>query len=255
VAFEETSLGGPARSFPTTRWSLILQARDPSSPTYQASINDLCRMYWKPVYASLRALRQFSNEEAKDLTQGFFIELLEGGMLDRFQADRGSFRRYLRGALRQFMLDRRDAAMAIKRGGGKNILSLDAKDFENVTPARGTTAEEVFDRQWAKEVLDRAVEDLREEMTESGKELHFRLFERYELHEPEVEGTTYARMAQEFGIKETDVTNHLFSCRSRLRELILTRIRDYADTESDVRAELAEIFTLLTGEKAPYGHA
>lgn len=242
---KETSIGGPVRSFPSTRWSMIVQARDPASPDYRESINELCLSYWKPVYAAVCASGRCTHEEAKDSTQDFFVEVIEGGMLERFQSERGSFRGYLKGALRTFLIDRYEAAGRLKRGGGRRILSLDESAFDGFEPARGATPEEEFDRQWARSVLDHAIEDLRAELFGAGKEAYFRLFERYEL---EGEETTYARMAADSGLAETDVANYLHHCRSRLREIVRDRVRDYVDREADVQTEMQHVFTLLAAE-------
>jgi RNA polymerase sigma-70 factor (ECF subfamily) len=243
VARFETSLGGEGRGFPSTRWSLIRAARDPRAPEYREAIDHLCRLYWKPVYAFIRATRPFTVEESKDVCQDFFVELMEGNMLGRYAPERGSFRGYLRGAIRLFLLERHQQASAQKRGGGRTILSMD----ESIDVPSGQGPEDAFDLQWARSAVDHALADLREELTRGGKELYYRVLDRYDLNPPAEGAPTYAALARELGLKETDVSNYLVHARSRLRALLTARIRDYVAEEAEVQPELARIFDLLTG--------
>ncbi len=244
-------MGGGARAFPSTRWSILHAAQDPESPAHREAIEHLCGLYWKPVYAYIRAVRHPTNEEAKDLTQDFFAELMIGGMLSRYRPDRGGFRRYLQGAIKLFLLEAHEKATALKRGGGRKILNLDDTDFHSMEGAgesKTQTPEDLFDLQWANSVLHHALQDLRDELVRTEKEVYYRVFDRYELNRPMDQPATYAPIAEEFGLKETDVANYLKFCRKRLRALILERIRDYVAGESELNSELAGILRLLTSK-------
>src|SRR5262245_5766993 len=122
---EETTIGAGARNFPSTQWSRVLELRERDRGTFRSALNDLCRLYWKPVYAHIRTSRPAGPDEAKDLAQEFFLELIEGELLKRATPERGSFRGYLKGAIRLFLLERHRAASALKRGGGRTALSID----------------------------------------------------------------------------------------------------------------------------------
>ncbi len=235
---DETTLGGTDRAFPATRWSIIRQAAGGSAADSRRALDELVRLYWKPVYAYLRATRTMSNDDAKDLTQEFLAAAIEGGFFARVPGDLASFRRYLRGALRLFLLEHRRDASAEKRGGGRAVVPLD----DDEAPAPGATPEEAFDAGWAHALLDQAVRDLRDELDRSGKSAHFGLFDRYDLNPPASGAPTYADLAREFGLKETDVTNHLRACRQRLRELIEKRVRDTLGPDGDAAAEIREVF-------------
>src|SRR3990172_2598491 len=159
-----TNIGGGQRAFPSTRWTMIRQARDSASPEYRRALNDLCTIYWKPVYAFIRSFRETGNEDAKDLTQEFLAQLAEGGLLTRFSPDRGSFRAYVRGALRLYLLEHRRDAATQKRGGGRKIVPLEDEEVRllDAVAAKGAeTPEQRFDRQWANAILDDAVAELR----------------------------------------------------------------------------------------------
>jgi RNA polymerase sigma-70 factor (ECF subfamily) len=242
---DDTQIGGTAAAFPSTHWSVLRDARDRGSPGYREAIAELCRRYWKPAYVYLRASRRMDNERAKDLTQQFLAEIVEGDFLSRFSPDHGSFRGYLRGALRLFLLEEHRDGAALKRGGGKAFLSIDREDLGGLAAsadASGADPETIFNRQWADDVLDEAVSALRDELKASGKELVYRVFDRYELNPPPEGAPSYAALSKEFAIKETDVSNFLTFCRKRLRELIVDRIRDYVTSEAEVASELLRLF-------------
>lgn len=240
---DRTSLGGSNAAFPPTRWSLLRQARGRGSPAGRRALDELCRLYWKPVYAYLRATRAMTNEDAKDLTQEFLLALLEGDFFDRVPEEI-AFRRYLRGALRLFLLEERRRGRARKRGGGLTHVRLDAGEvslIEKISIAPAASPEEAFDLEWARTLLDQAVLDLRAELAAEGKDIAYRAFERYDLKPPSRE-VTYADVARELGIRETDVANHLHACRRRLRELVERRVRDTVAGDVDVPAEISELF-------------
>jgi DNA-directed RNA polymerase specialized sigma24 family protein len=237
---DDTEMGGVPAVFPSTRWAMLRDARDRGSPGYREAMGDLCRVYWKPVYHYLRASRPMDNERAKDLTQQFMMDIVEGDFLSRFSPDHGSFRGYLRGALRLYLLEEHRDATALKRGGGRSFLSIDRED-PGADPLGGDP-EKIFDRRWADTVLDQAVAALRGELEASGKELSFRVFDRYELNPPPGGPPSYADLSRDYSLKETDVSNVLHACRKRLRELIVLRIRDYVSSEADVASEILRLF-------------
>jgi RNA polymerase sigma-70 factor (ECF subfamily) len=116
---DEAPLSG---RFTSTRWSMVLRARDPTAPGAAEALACLCRVYWYPLYAFIR--RQVgSHDEAQDLTQEFFVRVLEKPILDRVDPDRGRFRSFLRACCQHFLANHRDHARALKRGGGQQPLS------------------------------------------------------------------------------------------------------------------------------------
>jgi len=242
---DDTSASLSKAGFPSTSLSLLRKVRDGSTGTHRDAMEELCRRYWKPVYSYIRSFRRCEREEARDLTQEFFIEIFEGRLVERYLPSNGSFRGFIRGCLRVFVLHYRRKQGAEKRGGKVRLISIGDEELarlEGVAARKDATPEKLFDRQWASDVLDQAVEDLRRELVRAGKEVHFRVFERYGIRASDQESPTYAALARELGIKETDVSNHLTGCRKRLRELILDRIREYQDGEDEVAREFVQLF-------------
>jgi RNA polymerase sigma factor (sigma-70 family) len=250
VSQYDTSTGGPARPFPTTVWSDILAAGDPAHPAYRESLDRLFRMYWKPVYAFIRASWRKPNEDAKDLTQAFFTRLLEKMTISRMRPERGSFRGYLKIALNHFVIDaeRHDA---VRRPPG-TMFELDARPEELEPPAPGLTPEQAYDREWFRCLLAQAVDGLRVELVKDGKEGYWDAFRMYCLEpagapgaglladEPP-EGPTYSAVSRALRVSETEVRHYLAHSRGALRRLLRQRIRDYTMREEDVDPELAQI--------------
>ncbi|MCL4788713.1 MAG: sigma-70 family RNA polymerase sigma factor [Verrucomicrobia bacterium] len=157
--------------FRTTHWSVVLQAGKTDSPQTDAALAKLCQTYWHPVYCYLRRVGR-TPEDAKDLTQEFFLRLLEKEYLKDLDRETGKFRSFLLVVLKRFLANEWDRANRLKRGGGRQIISLDEHDTEQrylVEPVDDRTPEKVFDHRWAAALLEQVMTRLRTEMAESGK--------------------------------------------------------------------------------------
>lgn len=247
---QDTTIGGAARSFPTTAWSDVLAAGDAAHPERMERLNRLLSLYWKPVYVYIRVAWRKPVEDAKDLTQAFFAHILDAGTLARARAERGSFRSYLKASLKYFLINA-GRAEAVRRPE-KALVSLDARpeEFEQLGPAASDeTPETAYERQWFSGLMDASVNELRARLTRDGKALYFDVFNAYVL-EPEQSpgmaatgetqsGTpTYGGVATRFGLQESDVRNHLSACRRLLRTIMAEYVREYSDTEADAEREL-----------------
>lgn len=235
-----TEIGGEGRSFPSTRWSVIRDARDPTSPAYRQSLENLAAAYWKPVYAYFRRKWNKSNEEAKDLTQEFFAALCENGFLRRVSSEQGRFRSYVLKSLDNFVRLRYRHDHRQKRGGRAMRLSWDK--MEEFEPLAGDSPEEIFLREWARSVLDEALEDMKKEYGTGDLEWAFQLFLFRDIRPPKDADVSYEGLARRFGMSVTDVTNHLYRARKKLREKILNRVRDTVTSEEEAEGEMKELF-------------
>jgi hypothetical protein len=241
----DTSAGGVNSAFPTTRWSTILTAKDQTSPQGRTALEDLCSRYWKPVYAYIRSVRTCTNEEGKDLTQQFFTQIIERNLVGRFTPTEGTFRNYVRGAVRLFLREHHRKTTAIKRGGRLQRLSLDDPQgvpSDKLASPTQNSPDDLFDRLWADSVLDGAIQELQQELGRDGREDYFHIFDRYELNPSLQDPPTYAGLAREFQVKETDIITVLRHCRRRMRTLILEHIRDTVATEAEAASELFALF-------------
>lgn len=210
--------------------------------TRRRAFDALVAAYWKPVYKYLRLKWRVPEEDAEDLTQGFFVRALEKGFFDRFDPARARFRTYLRTCLDGYVANERQSARRLKRGGGAEHVSLDfaGAEAELVRQAvpEGGDMDEYFHREWVRSLFALAVEALRQRCLESGKAVPFALFERYDLDGPDaVRRPRYAELAQEMGIPETQVTNHLAWTRREFRRLVLETLEEVTGSEEEFRAE------------------
>ncbi|MCC7293277.1 MAG: sigma-70 family RNA polymerase sigma factor [Phycisphaerales bacterium] len=242
----DTDMGGGQARFPHTRLTAIASLRAGDAGARRRALESVIACYWKPVYKHLRIKWRASNEEAKDLTQGFFAHVLEKTILDHYDASRGSFRTFLRTCLDGFVINERKAAARQKRGGETFTVSLDFEDAESEVrrhdPASPVDPDETFNREWMRSLFSLSVERLRDELQSSGRDVQFQLFHRYDLCERRPDQKlTYDDLAREFGLPVTQVTNFLAAARRELRRITLETLRDLTGSEEEFREEAARL--------------
>lgn len=235
-----TELGGPRKDFPPTTANFQAQLRDPATLARMSVMETLATRYWKPVYHFLRMSYSKGNEEAKDLTQAFFVWLLERDLLLKFDPARSSFRTFLKGVLRNFAGNEHQALNRLKRGGGAGHVSIDVASAALERGDDETDPEKMFDRLWMKEVLLRAVEKVRAKCQATKRVVPFLVFQRYDLDVSD-RPPSYADLARDLGIKESDVRNHLHEIREKVRDEVKAEI-SADEGESDVSPELSRLF-------------
>jgi RNA polymerase sigma factor (sigma-70 family) len=258
---DSTQIGGEGGAFPSTSWTLLRAAADPSSADWQSRLGALLQAYWKPVYRTIRARWRKSNEDAKDLTQGFFALLMESNDFARVTREHGTFRSYLKTALDHFLIDETRKAEALKRGGAFDRIPLNVSDLEHALPDQDSLpAGEAFDREWVATLMAEAMKDLEGALRSEGREAYFRVFQRYYLQDansqsgpsrtPHKEGAgdgdapTQASVAAELGLEVYDVNNYLLYARRKLRLLLKERVSTYSASEQDALRE----FGFVLGE-------
>ncbi|MBZ5728541.1 MAG: sigma-70 family RNA polymerase sigma factor [Acidobacteriia bacterium] len=231
----DTAIGGPHDRFPSTRLSLLEAASAGALPN--DALGQVVALYWKPVYKYIRLKRHKDNEEAKDLTQSFFASALERDFFQRFDPQKASFRTYLRMALDRFTANEHAAGHRLKRGGEATITALDfaRAEAEAVAARPSDSPEELFQREWQRQLFALAVEDLRGHCARTGKQLQFQVFEEYDLAGGE--RPPYAELARRHGIAVTALNNHLAWSRRMLRELVVDRLRGVTSGERELREE------------------
>jgi RNA polymerase sigma factor (sigma-70 family) len=229
-------------AFPQTRFSVLLAVKSVDAAERSRALDAVAAAYWRPVHRHLRRRYRVYEEEAEDLTQGFFAAALEKGWLARFEPARGRFRSYLLACLDGYVSNERRARRRLKRGGGAALVPLESPDGEGgareLELPDGTDLEEEFQREWARSLFSLAIEALRARSEEKGRAVAFALFVRYDLEGADAEPRPrYADLAREFGLPVTQVTNHLHWARRELREAVLGRLRELTASEEEFRAE------------------
>src|ERR1700730_12738338 len=161
--------GVDAAAFVTTHWSVVLAAQGESELAREA-LEKLCRTYWWPLYGFVRRSGH-TPEEAQDLTQGFFALFLERRDLDAVRQEKGRLRSYLLVSLKNFLAKARRREMAVKRGEGKALVSLDdlqARERADLQPADTLSADRIYERRWALTLLEQVLTRLEEEYRVAG---------------------------------------------------------------------------------------
>ncbi|MBE0540500.1 MAG: sigma-70 family RNA polymerase sigma factor [Verrucomicrobia bacterium] len=234
-----------AQVFATTHWSVVLQAGQEETAAGFAALEKLCRTYWFPLFAFIRRLG-YAEADAKDLTQQFFGQLLARRDFQSVDARKGKFRTFLLAALRNFLANQRDHAQAVKRGGGRIIISLDSlapEEFQRWEPASDLSPDILFDQRWAVTLLAEAVQRLREEMEAHGKSAQFEALKSFLTQDPEA--GEYAAVATRLNSSSQTVAVTVHRLRQRYRELVRAEIARTVSSPLEVEEEMRELFAAL----------
>ena len=202
-----------------------------------AALNELCRVYWQPLYVYLRRSGHEA-QTAKDSVQGFLSHFLSKNGFERIGPADGRFRHFLLGALRNFLVSEARKQQAAKRGGDADIVPLDIEQAEEIFQVEATEScspEAAFDRQWAQTVWTQALRRLRQEQVLRGKERAFDALKPYLAEEAKC---GYAEVAACLGLSPSAVALGVHRLRRRLRELVLEELAQTVGTKSDLDDEL-----------------
>jgi RNA polymerase sigma-70 factor (ECF subfamily) len=240
----DTTIGEPSGRFPSTAQDILAGLRAPDGPQFRAALSTLCQRYWKPVYIYVRTAWTKSNEDAKDLTQAYFLWLLGSDCLEKFDPCRGTFRGYLKGTLRSFVGHQEEALRALKRGGGAHVLSLEGSPpalEEVIADPRSVDPEKNFESLWVVEVVRRSVDRIRERYFAQGKGNAFRVYEEYVLA-PSNPRPTYQELAHRYGLKEREVESCLETLRLEVRREIRAELAELTSHEESLEEEWNGLF-------------
>jgi RNA polymerase sigma factor (sigma-70 family) len=234
--------GGAA--FTTTHWSVVLEAQV-ESPAAQEALEKLCRTYWRPIFAFLRR-QGIPPEEAEDITQGFFAQLLERKSFDAVRKEKGRLRSYLLGALKYFLVDEQRRAMAIKRGKGQRLLPLEelrAGERIEMEPADPVTAEMIYERRWALTVLEQVLNRLKGEYATAGNAA---LFDSLKQLLPDEPGSpSQAEIAAQLAMTENALRQAFYRFRQRYQALLREEIAHTVATPGDIEDELRHLISVV----------
>jgi RNA polymerase sigma-70 factor (ECF subfamily) len=225
----ETTMGGSQRGFGQTAWTVILLARD------RKELGLLVDRYWKPCYFYIRR-KGHDVEDAKDLTQGFFSDLIERDALARVTKSKGKFRSFLLACLEHYLSNEYDRRKALKRGG--KILSLDFEGAEDLlTRAGEDTPERLYRRQWAVGLIERALLALKEEMGPR--------FDALREYITAGQPGTLKEVADRLGLTESNVKVIIHRSRRRYKDLLKEEVARTVERKVEVDDELQELFAAL----------
>ena len=244
------SMEAAPQVFATTHWSLVLAGAnaDIEEQKRRQALAELCRIYWRPAFSYI-CRRGYSPEDAQDLTQDFFVMILESDWLQRADESRGRFRSFLLKSLQNFLSHATERDRARKRGGGLTFISWDewtAKAASQMSiPAQVSDAlpERLFEWRWATTVVEKALQRLREECEARGR---LRLFETLSAYLTTERGeTSYASLAASLGIAETVVKKQLHNLRQRYRWLLREEVSQTLENPADIDDEIRHLCAAL----------
>jgi RNA polymerase sigma-70 factor (ECF subfamily) len=237
--------GRTSAQFATTHWSVVLAAGDGESPEAQKALEDLCRVYWYPLYASIRR-EGCSAADAEDLTQEFLARLLARGDLGRVDPAKGRFRSFLLACLRHFLSDQRDRARALKRGGGMRFVTFDAQGAEErycLEAGAALDPQTAFDREWGMTLLAKALSHLRQEYLEAGRE---RVYERLKAYaSATMDAAACAQAAAELGLTESATKGALQRLRQRYCDRIRIEVAQTVSSPSQIDDEIRYLIGII----------
>lgn len=227
--------------FPTTRWTLVLASGDEGSR--REALDWLCRHYWQPLYVFLRRLGH-DPASAQDLTQGFLAVFLQRRSMEGADPERGRFRSYLLGALRNYLADRRDHEGAAMRGGDTAFvpLSMDRVEESYLKTPANLSPESLYEREWALALIGRVLRLMRDEQESAGKVAVFDVLKDFLTADGD-----YSSAAKAVGISEGAARVAVHRLRRRYRELLTAEIAETVRDSNAVQSEIRHLIAVISG--------
>lgn len=226
--------------FPQTRHSILDRLKNPEPGHRQQAFAVLAGGYWRPVYKYLRLRWNLPAEDARDLTQEFFLAAWQGETFRSYSPAKARFRTFLRVCLDRMVINHRKAAGRLKRGGSSPVVALDTESAETelrLSPTAANDPEEFFYREWVRGLIAQAIDDLEKICAECGKSLQFQIFLEHDSVDS-ADRPGYRELAERHGIPVTQVTNHLNWARRRFRDEVKRLLRELTFSEEEFHAEL-----------------
>jgi RNA polymerase sigma-70 factor (ECF subfamily) len=245
-ASEPDPLRLDAGSFATTHWSVVLAAGQADSPNVADALEKLCGTYWYPLYVYVRRQGN-SPEDAQDLTQSFFARLLEKNYLAMADRDRGKFRTFLLGSLKNFLVNEWKRAGRLKRGGGLTFLSFDANAAEERyagEPIDETNPANDFERQWAVALIEQVFSILRGEYAAADQAPLFAALKVFVWGDKA--SASYAEIGHQLNLTEGTVKVAVHRLRQRFRELLRAEVAHTVARPEDIDSELRHLIAVLS---------
>jgi RNA polymerase sigma factor (sigma-70 family) len=231
--------------FVSTHWSVVLAAKNGETPHANEALEQLCRTYWPPLYSFIR--REGHDEaEAEDLTQEFFLKLIERDYLQHLRHREGRFRSFMLTLLKHFLMEQRGRARAQKRGGGKVFVPLEPNNEDGYLnePVDNLSPDQVFERRWAQRVFQVALNRLRGEYHTSGRGAFYDLIK--DVQPRETNAPSYAEIGAKFEMTEAAVKSAVQRLRQRHREILREEIAHTVAKPEEIDAEIRHLREVLS---------
>jgi DNA-directed RNA polymerase specialized sigma24 family protein len=231
-------------AFTTTHWSLVLEAQGQSSAAQEA-LEKLCRTYWRPVYGFIRR-QNVRTHEAEDLTQGFFLLLLERRDFDAVRKEKGRLRSYLLTSLKHFLASEHRRAMTLKRGKGQRLIPLEesrTNERVEIEPADPLTADRAYERRWALTLMEQVLHRLKDEYYTAGNAALFDSLKQLLPDEPGARSRS--DIAVQLDMTDNALRQAFHRFRHRYQLLLREEISNTVAVASDIEDELRHLISVL----------
>ena len=252
----DDSDAGKGGQFTTTCWSAVLLSGQSQAPGSDLAREEFCQLYWYPLYAFIRR-RGYNAEDARDLTQGFFLFIFDHKALRRATPTKGKFRSFLLGSLKNYLSNEYQRENAIKRGGKIDFVSVDFSDGEDRysrEPTDSPTPEKIFDANWALTLLERAIVRLKEEYSAKGKATVFETLTPFLDVSGAAQAPSYKIVAEKLRVSDPGVKTLIHRFRKRyseiLREAVAQTVTDPGEIDDEIRS-LCEALIASEGRLMP----
>jgi len=244
-----TDMGGVGEAFLTTHWSIIENVSSSDDDKNRALIGLLLDRYWKPVYCYLRR-KGHDNEQAKDLTQGFFHEVVLGrGLIQKADQSKGRFRSFVLIALNRYLITARTGQAAQKRIPKSKLVPLDVVDAPELRQAAPElTPEDSFNYAWVSALLEQVLAEVEAKCHEDGKTVHWHVFHDRVL-DPIMDRTeppSMKEICRKYAVEsEAKASNMMVTVKRRFQTALRNHLRSLVVSEEQVDEELAEVMRFL----------
>ena len=243
-------MGGENRAFPVTRWTDIVNLGISDQARKALIIDKLLGRYWKPIYFYLRR-KGYDNETAKDITQGFFHEVVLGReLIQKADQAKGLFRTFLLTAIDRYVIDLHRYQTRGKRKPDGRVYQLSDVDITNVpTTAPGATPEQSFNYAWVSDLLDKVLSDVKDELVHTNMEKHWQVFDQRIL-QPLIASSSPPALkdiCEKYGIRdEKRASNMIITVKRRLKRSLKRCLREYAHSDSQVEQEILDMLEVFS---------
>ena len=250
----KSDYGSPAEgapSFHTTRWTIVMRAAESQAEGGQSALAELYRLYWYPLYIFARR-RGYSPEDAQDLTQSFFLHLLEHRALTHVDRLKGKFRCFLLASFQNHLSDAIDRARRLKRGGDIELVQLDAEEAEKRyrrEPIEFLTAEKIYDARWAMTVLGEALKKLRQEYATAGKTSAYEALKGFLDPDNSMALPSYDELATRLELSTGGVKTLVHRLRKRYTALLREEVGRTVSDPSEIDEELHALCDALVASE------
>ncbi len=250
----DTAMGGTRKEFPKTPWSDIRSAKTHDETKQRAIVDNLINEYWKPVYCYLRRIG-YANEPAKDLTQGFYDEIVLGhDLIKHADQSKGRFRTFLLTALKRYVVSAHRRETAKIRLPKDGVGRIAATEMQNLVAERSeVTPEDVFYHAWAANLLDQVISEIKGEYCKSGKVVHWKVF-RARILSPiftNAKAPSLKKICMTYGVESEDqVSNMIVTVKRRFHRILKRRLRQFVRSDLEVEDEFNGLLKILSKSRA-----